>query len=103
MKLINLDENVLQALDFFIAHQPPRLNLDQFKLPFVVGSGNAFNTGKIIFSGRSAIFADESEFKSQIKSFLPAIKKKLITQEIGKISNQKLKEVKQKIKELYEL
>lgn len=80
MKLINLDENVIQALDFFIAHQPPRLNLSQFKLPFVVGSGNAFNTGKIIFSGRSAIFADESEFKSQIKSFLPAIKKKLITQ-----------------------
>ncbi len=35
--------------------------------------------------------------------FPTTIEKKLITKNIGKISSQKLKEVKQKIKELYEL
>ena len=49
---------------------------------------------------------DEGELRVESKilvDFPTTIEKKLITQKIGKISNQKLKEVKQKIKELYEL
>ena len=80
MKIINLDENVLKALDFFNNNKPPKLNLDQFQLPFVVGSGNAFNTGKILFADKAAVFADESNYKSVLKAFKPAMDKKLITQ-----------------------
>ena len=67
-KIINLDENVLLALDFFAKNPPPSVNLDEFKSPFVVGSGNAFNTGSIMFSGKDATFADESNFRSIIAS-----------------------------------
>jgi len=75
---INLDENVIQALDFFAENHPPKINLKNYSLPFVVGSGNAYNTGTILFSDRAAIFADESNFKSLIKAYNPAIKKGLI-------------------------
>jgi hypothetical protein len=67
-KIMNLDENVSQALDFFSKNPPPNVNTDEFKSPFVVGSGNAFNTGTIIFSGKDAILADESNFRSIIAS-----------------------------------
>jgi hypothetical protein len=80
MKLINLAENVLLALDFFTAHKLPKLSLDDFHLPFVVGSGNAYNTGMVLFSGKAAIFADESNFKDLIASYAPVIKKGLIKQ-----------------------
>lgn len=66
--LINLDEIVLLALEFFVKNPPPSINVGEFKLPFVVGSGNAFNTGSIIFSGKNAILADESNFKAIITS-----------------------------------
>ena len=48
----------------------------------------------------------EGELRIESKilvDFPTTIEKTLITQKIGKITNQKLKEVKQKIKELYEL
>jgi len=64
----NLDQTVMQALDFFIANPLPRIDASKFKSPFVIGSGNAFNTGLIIFSGRDATFADESNFRSTISS-----------------------------------
>lgn len=66
--IINLDENVLLALDFFAKNPPPSVNVDELKSPFVVGSGNAYNTGSIIFSGKDAILADESNFRSIIAS-----------------------------------
>ena len=64
----NLDQTVLQALEFFSKNRPPSVNVSKFKSPFVVGSGNAFNTGAIIFSGKDAILADESNFRSIIAS-----------------------------------
>lgn len=64
----NLDKTVLQTLDFFAKNPPPSVNVNEFKSPFVVGSGNAFNTGLIIFSGKDAILADESNFRSIIAS-----------------------------------
>lgn len=67
-KIINLDENVLLALNFFAKNPPPSVNIDEFRSPFVVGSGNAFNTGTIMFSGKDATFADESNFRSIIAS-----------------------------------
>lgn len=67
-KIENLSEAVIGALDYFERHPVPHLDIDKYKRPFVVGSGNAINTGKIIFSGRAAIFADQSDFKSMVSS-----------------------------------
>ncbi len=77
-RIISLDENVLRALDFFIKNKPAFLDIDKFNLPFVVGSGNAYNTGLILFSEIAAIFADESNFRNLIASFAKAIRSGLI-------------------------
>ena len=81
-QIINLDESVLNALDFFAKNKPPQLNLEQFSLPFVVGSGNAYNTGTILFSEKAAVFADESNFKNIIDSYESVIAEGLIKQAI---------------------
>lgn len=81
-EIINLDTCVLNTLDFFATNPPPSIDLKKFELPFVVGSGNAYNTGLIMFSGKAAIFADESNFKQLIPSFEKAIAQKLITQAV---------------------
>ncbi len=67
-KIINLDECVINALNLFIADKVPILNLNEFKRPLVVGSGNAAVTGKIIMEDRDAIFADESTFIKKLRS-----------------------------------
>jgi hypothetical protein len=76
--LPNLDEAVIRALDFFIKNKPPRLDLKSFSLPLVVGSGNAFNTAQIIFSGRPAIIGNESNFKKILSGHKKLIKNKVI-------------------------
>ena len=78
MEIINLDESVSKALDFFIQNTTPTIDLSEFNLPFVVGSGNAYNTGMILFSNKAAVFADESNFKNIIESYKPVIEKGLI-------------------------
>ena len=82
MDILNLNESVLGALDFFSKNNPPQLDLSDYSLPFVVGSGNAYNTGTILFSEKAAIFADESTFKSLLESYKPVIEKGLISQAI---------------------
>lgn len=82
MNLPTIDKVVVRALNFFINNPLPEVDLTEFSLPFVVGSGNALNTGKIIFSKDAAIFADESSFKSLAKAFKPAVEKGLITQAV---------------------
>jgi len=79
-KLPNLSESVLAALDFFSKNKPPRLNLKQFNFPLVVGSGNAYNTGLIIFGQQSAIISNESNFKQTIAGYKKLIKNKTIKQ-----------------------
>ncbi|MBI2613362.1 MAG: hypothetical protein HYW62_01155 [Candidatus Levybacteria bacterium] len=64
----NLDQTVMQALVFFIENPPPRIDISQFKSPFVFGSGNAINAGLIIFSDTGATFGDESNYKSVFSS-----------------------------------
>ena len=80
--IMNLDQNVLLALDFFAENPPPTLPINSFDLPFVVGSGNAYNTGLIIFSEKAAIFADESNFKKIIAAYKNAIHNGLIKQAV---------------------
>lgn len=79
MEIINLDENVIKALEHAVDNKPPAFKITDLKLPFVVGSGNALNTGKILFSQSAAIYCDESTFKQTIIAFQSAIDAKLIT------------------------
>ena len=80
--LPNLNETVLAALDFFVKNKPPHLNLKPFNFPIVVGSGNAYNTAQIIFSGKPAIIASESNFKTILNGYKKLIKNKTITSTI---------------------
>lgn len=81
-KIISLDGNVLNALEYFIQNKPPLLDISRFDLPFVVGSGNAYNTGLILFSEKAAIFADESNFRRLIVAFNRAIQNNLVKEAI---------------------
>lgn len=78
MTLPTLDDIVLQSLDFFTENPPPTLDVGSFSMPFVIGSGNASNTGRILFSGTAAIIGDESNFKSLAAAYAPAVKQGLI-------------------------
>lgn len=80
--LPDLHESVISALDLFIKKTPPKLNLEKSGQPFVVGSGNAYNTGKIIFSARPAIFANESNFKQKLTAHLSLIKSGVVKKTI---------------------
>jgi len=66
--LIDLDECVANALNLFADPNTtfPKPNVGRFKRPLVVGSGNAIATGKIIFDGTDAVFADEGTYKSKL-------------------------------------
>jgi len=69
-QLINLDVCVLNALRLFANPETelPKVDFSKFKRPLVVGSGNAAATGRIIFAGKDAIFADESTYKNKLKN-----------------------------------
>lgn len=81
-KIKSLDEITLAALDFFSKNEPPHFDHHKFKFPLVIGSGNAYCTGKIIFSGQAAIYASESDFKEIVKQYEPLIKDKTITEAV---------------------
>lgn len=78
MNLPTLDEIVVKSLDFFAQTPPPTLDVSGFSYPFVIGSGNASHTGKILFSGRAAIIGDESNFRTLAGAYKEAITQKLI-------------------------
>lgn len=82
IKLDNLSETTLKALDFFASQTNQKINLDDFNFPLVIGSGNAYNTAKILFSRQAAIFADESDLKTVIKKSQPLFDKKIIKEAI---------------------
>jgi len=63
MEFINLDVAVVKALDYFQGLKLPKINVKKYSRPLVIGSGNAFLTGKILFEGTRALFADESTYK----------------------------------------
>ena len=60
----DLDVVVLGALELFADVELPKLDFSHLKKPLVLGSGNAYLTAQIVFSGQEAIFADESSFRS---------------------------------------
>lgn len=68
IKLINLDEAVLQTLNFFTTIKLSSLPAKHFARPLVVGSGNAAVTGKILYAEQDAVFADESNYLQKLKA-----------------------------------
>jgi hypothetical protein len=64
--LPDLHHVVLDALRLFTSKGVPHLHLGNYRRPIVVGSGNAANTGKILFHDKDAIFGDESNFKEEL-------------------------------------
>ncbi len=78
-RLPNLDISLMAALDFFSKNIPTPLKLEKGCMPFVVGSGNAYNTGKIIFSDLPAVFANESNFHQKLKAYNKLIKTGVIS------------------------
>lgn len=66
-KMIDLDECVINSLNLFSKIKIPKFSIN-FKRPLVVGSGNAAITGKILFSDKDCVFADESNYLQKIKS-----------------------------------
>jgi hypothetical protein len=80
--LINLDQGVIQALNFLKGIKLPVLNTKKYKFPIVVGSGNAYNAGQILFSNQPAFFSDETNFKNDILKYKKLIKNKIISEAI---------------------
>jgi hypothetical protein len=80
--IISLDEGVIQALNFLKDIKLPVLNTKKFKFPIVIGSGNAFNAGQILFSNQPAFFSDETNFKKDILEYKKLIKDKTISEAI---------------------
>ncbi|HUU09206.1 MAG TPA: hypothetical protein VM431_01550 [Phycisphaerae bacterium] len=60
MKL--LSEVVMDALALHAEQKPPELKRGGGRRPIVVGSGNAYETGRIIFRDADAVFADEGQY-----------------------------------------
>lgn len=73
MKLASLDQIVLETIEKYLqTPNLPNIDLSQFQLPLVVGSGNGYITGKILFRNTSAFFASESEVKEKLEK-IPAV------------------------------
>ncbi|MCX6798246.1 MAG: hypothetical protein NTX66_03495 [Candidatus Falkowbacteria bacterium] len=67
--IANLNTIVLAGLDFFIKNKVTRLNFKNKSLCFVVGSVNAYNTGRMLFHKQAALFADEGNFLEILKTY----------------------------------
>lgn len=61
--LPDLDEVVLGALQFLSNFDLPTIDTETYTRPLVIGSGNAFRTGKILFRYADAAFADEGDYQ----------------------------------------
>ncbi len=68
-----LDTIVLQTLDLYQTQEKlPKLDLNIFKTPLVVWSGNGYYTGRILFRNLGAFFATESEINEKLAN-IPTI------------------------------
>lgn len=78
MELITLDKAVVNALEYFAKHPPAKINPLSFSFPFVIGSGNAYNTGLILFGNIPSVIVDESKYKQAFTAYKQLIDKKII-------------------------
>ena len=64
----NLDKAVIKALELYKEKGLPKIDIKEFKRPLIVGSGNAIETGKILFNEVDAVFANESTYEHELKT-----------------------------------
>lgn len=67
--LPNLDTVVLGALSFLKEETLPSPRISRCNKPLIVGSGNAYEVGKILFADVAAIFADENTYLHAIDTY----------------------------------
>lgn len=82
MELDTLNITVLKALDFLRQTKLANLNLKKYDFPIVIGSGNAYHAGQVIFSSQKAIFANESNALEILARYHKLIKNKNISHAI---------------------
>lgn len=82
IKIDNLNESLLKALEFLDKENLEELNTSSFNFPLIVGSGNAIHTGKLIFGKQAALFATESTLKKVLKNYHQLFTKKIIKEAI---------------------
>ncbi|NRH20949.1 hypothetical protein HOO68_02815 [Candidatus Gracilibacteria bacterium] len=71
--LPTLDEIVLRTLNLYTSKKDIQpINLQKFQTPIVVGSGNGYYTGRILFRNLGAFFATESEIEQKLSN-IPSI------------------------------
>lgn len=63
-----IDTVVLGALELLSQQDLPKIDTSLFVRPLVVGSGNAEQTGRIMFEKSDAVFASESNFEEKLVS-----------------------------------
>lgn len=64
--LPDLDVVTMAALELFERTDLPVLNVNRFRRPLVLGSGNAIVSAQAIFAHTNAVFADESNYEDKI-------------------------------------
>ena len=66
-----LDQIVLETIDLYVQQADlPQLDLSGFQTPLVVGSGNGYYTGRILFRNLGAFFATESEVEQKLANIV---------------------------------
>lgn len=65
--LPDLDEVVLGALDLFSSINVPQINFQHWQKSLVLGSVNAYQAARIIFSNKPAYFGNESNYQSLLE------------------------------------
>lgn len=67
LHLPTLDQIVLETISLYKnLTEVPCIDLSQFRTPLVVGSGNGYYTGRILFRNIGAFYANESEVERKI-------------------------------------
>lgn len=74
----NLDESVINALNFFKNRKNSFPKKVFSGMAFVVGSGNAYNIAEALFFSEKIILSNESNFKNTIKTYKSFIDKGII-------------------------
>ncbi|HEY4964219.1 MAG TPA: hypothetical protein VIH90_05980 [Candidatus Saccharimonadales bacterium] len=64
----NLDVAVIGALELFSGTSLPKIDINAYQKPLIVGSGNAEATGRIMFRNNDAVFASESDYQSKLEN-----------------------------------
>ncbi len=79
IELDTLNISVLKALDFLRQTKLVKLKIKKYGFPIVIGSGNAYNAGQVIFATQKAIFANESNALEILKRYHELIKNRNIS------------------------